>query len=132
MKQTTNIFNLVSKLKTKKVYPKLYVFNLHYNAPTFGSKLDKLAICVNYRYEDALNDARTQFIEDIKKVGLPHVNVPLNVSTWDSYELMDLFNGFLEEDVKTIKNTNVILKTIKDYKNEFTNKEKQLIHDMIK
>jgi len=103
-----------------------------YGGNNFGSKFDKLATIVDYRYEDALAKAKNIFIEDLRKLGIQNEILTINVSTWDSFDLLSLFDGFLEDKVKsTSVKADSLLKIIKDNKNSLNTKEKQLVKDML-
>jgi len=138
-----NIYTLISKLKKKQIEPKLYVFNFIFkNNNEIGREISMLSSIVEYSYEEALLKTKTQFIEELTKSGI-HLNFfsSITVSVWNSYNLLSLFDGFIEEKVEKIEKTeereykkietNNLLNLIKENKNRLTLEEKQYIKNIL-
>jgi len=134
----SSIMELISRLKPKKVYPKVYAMVL-IDAKGYTRKV---WLGCAYTYEDAVTEAINSAIAMFPNE--PGVNL-WKPSICDIMEPEELFEGFLENQVKIEKQTkeekNNLMKTIvetkdanlyKKNKHKFSKEERLLLEEKIK
>jgi len=126
-----NLFTFFSKLRKKEIYPKLYIFNLHLERNGVKNIATKLCVEVDYRYEDALLNAKKSFKSDMDRKNFICDMTEMILGTWVSYEMMDLFSEHIDSSIEPVKDVNSLIREIKANKSKFSKEEKLLIRDIL-